>query len=626
MKVPIKWLNDYLKLPEDLSQWSSRMTSIGHMQDGPAKTVAGDSVYDFEIRQNRSDCLSMLGIARESAVVLETELKNPYKNLEELPTVKNEAKISIENEDLCYRFHTVTIEGIKIGPSPAWLVEKLQAYGIKTINNLVDITNFVMVEIGEPLHAYDRREVKNDEIIIRTAKKGEKVTVLGEKEVALTTEDLVISDPEKILALAGIIGGEHSSIKADTTSIILEDAAYNQAGIRRTSIRHSIRTEASLRHEKFLHPHLADLGLTRAAHLILELCGGEIIDNTDNYPKKPQEISITLTKKNLDRLGGVDIPLSQAQTILEALEFEVSNASDSELTVRPPYFRTDIELEEDIIEEVMRIYGYDNIPETLPNVPPPKDIQSEKFMLEDRVRDVMTAAGYDEQITDPLTKEEKSEHAPVVLENSLNSESTMLRTTLRNNLNKVYTNQKKHHKHEIKVFEVGKIYYKKEGKYIEERMVGILSAGKNITYLHHKGALEVLFERLGLTFKDDVTITRLSDKDAVYFSEFSIENISLKPYLAKPVYTHSQRIVQDLSFFVPTETKVGEILKAIKEMSNFVTQVELVEDRKLEDKRSILVTLYFQSDELQLSNEILEPEKKKIITELENKYKVELRK
>jgi phenylalanyl-tRNA synthetase beta chain len=644
MKVPINWLKDYVDLPDDLSQWSTKMTSIGHMQDGPAKEIAGDSVYDFEIRQNRSDCLSMLGIARESAVVLNTQLENPYTNLPELLNISAGIKVEINNSDICYRFNTVTIEGVKIAPSPQWLVDKLQAYGIKAINNIVDITNFVMVELGEPLHAYDRREIKNDHIIIRRATNGEQITVLGEKEIELTSDDLVIADPEKILAIAGIIGGHHSSIKEDTTSIILEDATYNQASIRRTSIRHSLRTEASLRHEKFLHAELAGWGLRRALALILEIAGGRVVDHTDAYPVKPQEIKIHFTEKNLKRVGYA-VPMDEVKRILAALEFTFNQINENELDVTPPYYRTDIELEEDIIEEVLRIFGYDNIPEQLPSTPPPKDIQSRQFMLEEKIKDILVTAGYDEQITDPLTKEQTPEHDPVVLQNSLNSEKTMLRTTLKHNLLRVTENQRKYRKRQVQVFETGNIYYVNHAqildknqpkadltrmtyiKYKEQRMLGLVVSGKDVTYFHLKGVIELLYERMGVNYDENkIKIEKINSIEPTYFAEFSINDIELKEYVARPLYAHVQSIIQDISLFVPKKTKVGELLKDVKINSELIKKVTLVEDREVEDKRSLLINIIFRSsDELNISHEDIEPIKQKIIKVLEEKYKAKLR-
>lgn len=626
MKVPINWLKDYVDLPDDLNRFSRKMTEIGHMQDGAPKQVAGDTLYDFEIRQNRPDCLSLLGIARETAAVFQTKIKNPLDSLQEIRDKNDSTHVTIDDSSRCYRFSTVTIEGVSVTPSPEWLVKKLEAYGIKTINNIVDITNFVMVETGEPLHAYDAREIKNQEIIVRLAKQGEKITVLGGKEIELTANDLVIADTEKPLSVAGIIGGEHSGIHDDTTTIIIEDATYNQASIRRTSLRHSLRTEASTRHEKFLHTELSAVALRRAAQLIVELAGGKIVDHTDTCPVPTQNKKITLTLKNLERIGGVSISITEATTILQSLGFAIEQSTETTLTTTAPYFRTDIDQEEDVIEEVLRIYGYDKIPERLPHAPVPKDIQSKYFSLDEKIRDILIAAGYDEQITNPLTYESQPQKEAVVLENSLNADKTMLRTTLKNNLLNVVENQKKYRKQNVQLFELGKIYYKENNEYKEQRTLGLIASGKDITYLDVKGVIEELFERLGADYRQaGIEIAKLPGSENIYYSEINLETIEYKEYAVKPVYTFAQSLLQDISFYVAKDIAVGDIIDEIKKISPIIHKIELGEDRQVSDKRSILLHITFQSLEKNLKNEDIEPEKKRVIELVTNKYKGEVR-
>lgn len=626
MKVPIKWLKQYVPLTEDLSDWSKRLTSIGHMQDGPPKQVGEDIVYEFEIRQNRSDCLSLLGIARETAAVLNTKLESPYDNLEILKSDKEAKTIEIKNEDACYRFQTVVVKGVRLGPSPEWMQQQLTSYGIKPINIVVDVTNYVMVEIGEPMHAYDIREVKNANFIIRNAEEGESIEVLGEKEVQLTANDLVIADSEKILSIAGVIGGEHTGIKDDTTDIILEAATYNQAYIRRTSLRHSLRTEASLRHEKFLHPDLVPLALSRAVQLITDYAGGTVMPVADEYPVQPNPITITLTLRNLSRLGGTDIDLLTAESLLTKLGFTIQESSTEELKITPPYYRTDVAIEEDVIEEVLRLYGYDNIPYSLPKTPPPRDIQSNQYMLEERIRDILTACGYDEQITDPLVNEVDSKLQPVILENSLNSEKTMLRTTLKNTLLNAGVNQQKHRKENVLLFEIGKRYYKEGDQYKEEHMLAVLAISPSATYFTVKGVVEELLEKLGLSEKlDGIVIERLSMKTPAYFTEFSIKDWPLRDYAEKPSHTFHQSVFEDLSFFVDKRTPVGKIMEAIQNCSLIVYRVSLIEDRMMNDKRSILLRLQYRSDEEAISNNQVEESRNTIIALIKSQFGAVLR-
>lgn len=302
MKIPLNWLKEYVELPSDVEELTQKLTAIGHMQDKKPEKIGDDTVIDLEVRQNRPDCLSILGIAREVAAVTNRGLKVPSTSsvmlsAESVDQHQSEQKIlkfrlhrecstksaqvqddtlSIQNtaHELCKRFnaHRIRVDRSQSTvDSPSWIKDRLQAYGIKTISPLVDITNYVTIELGEPLHAFDIRHVEDGTIVIRRAKEGEKLTILGGKVLTLTTDDLVISSKSKALSLAGMIGGAVSGVHPDTTEIVLEAATYNQASIRRSSIRHSVRTEASTRHEKFLHPHLAEIALQRAASLIVEI-------------------------------------------------------------------------------------------------------------------------------------------------------------------------------------------------------------------------------------------------------------------------------------------------------------------------------------------------------------------
>ncbi|MEK9179591.1 MAG: phenylalanine--tRNA ligase beta subunit-related protein, partial [Patescibacteria group bacterium] len=322
MKVPLNWLKEYVDIPADVSVVSDLFTAIGHMQDHQPEVVVGDTVLDLEVRQNRSDCLSILGLALELSAVSEKPLRVPRAYESEMPKAPLKSTIDIKDEDLCYRFNTVTIEGISVKESPEWLKNRLEAYGIKPINNVVDITNYVMVEIGEPLHAFDLGVLQKPVLIIRRAVKGEKLAALNGKVLNLTSEDLIVSTEKEPVALAGIIGGTKSSITSKTTRILLEAATYNQAGIRRTSLRHSLRTEASLRHEKFLHPYLAEQGLKRAIEMILEICGGILGDHTDCFTKKNEETKVTMRMSRLEYLCGVHVPFDTVVGILSRLGFD----------------------------------------------------------------------------------------------------------------------------------------------------------------------------------------------------------------------------------------------------------------------------------------------------------------
>ena len=615
VKVPINWLKEYIDFSND-EELMAKLTSIGHMQDGPPVKVGETQVYDLEVRQNRPDCLSLIGIAREAGAVLDKKVKYPQVNLYKQQAGRT--RVEIVDPKLCYRFNTVTIEGLKVAESPQWLKEKLNAYGIKTVNNLVDITNFVMVEVGQPLHAFDRAKIKDEILVMRPAKKGESLVLLGDKKVELTQDDLVIADAEKPLGLGGVMGGKDSSVDSSTTSIILECATYNQAVVRRTSLRHQVRTEASTRLEKFLHPKLTEVALQRAVDLILKECGGSIVATTDVYPKKFEEATVKLTIDRLNTLGGVKFTQKQAEDMLKKLELEV----DTDLTVKIPYFRTDLELEEDLVEEVLRIYGYDRVPSELPSNPPPKNIDSNTLILEEQLRDLYIRAGLDEQITEPLTSEENPVLNPVLLENSLNADKTMLRTTLRGGLANSLNNQLKFRKEKVQLFEIGKIYFYEGKKTSERSMLGVMTYGTD--YFEVKGLMDLINDHFETKLKSNDHFVEIID-DNTYFFELPLEAV-VRAKVKKPKTNPPHVIFQDISFFVPPDTKVGEIIQDVSNTSSLVSKVELGEEpTTTNDLKTVFLHLQFESSEKNLTKEIVDMEKKTILAALESKFKAKVR-
>jgi len=634
MKVPLRWLSDYVALDHESLQAQApelmkRLTAVGHMQDGPPDQVGNDLVYDLEIRQNRSDCLSMLGVAREAAAVMETTLQVPDIYSTQLPEESGQTRITIENPELCYRFNALTIENIQLGESPSWLKEKLEAYGMKSVNNLVDITNYVMIEIGQPLHAFDANAVTNQHLIVRNAQEGEIFTALGEKKVTLTADDLVIADEHTTLALAGVIGGEKSGVTATTTRIILEAATYSQASVRRSTLRHSLRTEASTRLEKFLHPHLTELALLRAADLIHELCGGTITGHFDAYPTPFTDRTLTMSQSALQKLSGVTLSIEEAQAMLTKISIPSRIVAEDTLEVEVPYFRTDVEQEADLIEEVIRMYGYDNIPAHLPSSPPPKNIQSAAYDLGEKVRDLLTAMGYDEQITEPLTSEDTPKREPVRLENSLTSEKVMLRTTLQPMLLRGLDYRRKHRHSIIRIFEVGKVYFQQNGQYLEKHTLGILASGKNVTYREVKGVIEELFIRLGYEFDQNLyTLEAAPDEKSTYVVELDLEGLlqQSSQEQVRVVTSPPQVILQDLSLLIPQDVQVGELLDALKKVDSRLYKVELGEDpHSMGDQKAIFIHLAYHDPKQSLSDQDVQPLRGKILALLETEYQARLR-
>ncbi len=481
MKIPLNWLKDYVDIEISQDELVKRLTAIGHMQDKKPEHVAGDTVIDLEVRQNRSDCLSILGVAQEVAAVTGKRIKACRQVGLKAKTNSSLLNIINESPENCFRFSAYKIAGIDPeANTPDWMKARLEAYGMKTISPIVDITNFVMIETGEPMHAFDSRSIPNGVIKLRQAKKGEKLTVLGDKSIELDADDLIVTDKDDSpISFSGLIGGTTSGIKSDSTEIVLEAATYNQAVVRRSSIRHSIRTEASTRHEKFMHTDLVIPALDRAASLIMEICGGEVVAFHENIAKRSDILTLELRFSEVARLGGVEIDAKEVIEIFQNLNFEILEKNNLSLKLRVPYVRTDILEEADLVEEVLRIYGYENIPGSLPNFAPPKRITSKYFLTEEKIRDAAVSIGLSEIITEPLVAPlDVDEKIAIHLQNALNADKSVLRTSLKSGLVGSYKYQRKFDKSAINVFEIGLVYHKantKKNPYLEIKTLGVLS-------------------------------------------------------------------------------------------------------------------------------------------------------
>lgn len=320
-----------------------------------------DALIEFEITSNRPDCRSIIGIAREAAVTLGTELKFPVIKVN---GSDEQMKFEIDIQtDLCKRYCGKVVKDVKVGPSPYWMQRRLIEAGMRPISNIVDITNYVMLELGQPLHAFDLDDIKYNKMIVKMASEGEKFTTLDGIERTLTSDMLVIGNEDKTLDLAGIMGGENSEIKDETTSIFLEGASFAKESIRNTSKKLGLRTEASSRFEKGIDVNLAEMAVNRACQLIEELgCGRVLNGMLDYYPQKEEVQKVTVNPERINKLLGVNVPMNQFINILESLEFKCNLISADKLELEVPSFRLDILEDADILEEIARIYGYENIP------------------------------------------------------------------------------------------------------------------------------------------------------------------------------------------------------------------------------------------------------------------------
>lgn len=545
MRIPYSWLKDYVDTNLTAKEIASALTMIGHALDKPIYEQNGDFVMDLEDRGNRADTMGIIGIARDLSALTGIKLKYPKEA--KIPEVNNEKikpLIKVESDKVT-RWMAVEFRNVKVGPSPEKIQKRLISYGIEIINNVVDITNYVMIETGMPLHAFDTDKI--DEIILRPAQKGETLITFEGTQLLFDEEDLVAADSKKPLTLTTAVGGRESGISNSTANILIEAGLYHQPTARHSAIRHNVRNETSARLGKYLHPHYCKIAISRAIELMKEVVGVETENvSFDYYPNKYQMEVVSLNEKRLNLVSGTDIKISEASKILKDLEFVIKKESNVELSVEVPYFRTDITMEDDLIEEILRIKGYETIPSYLPQRPAPPKLIFPELNLENRIKDIMVKIGFNEvisqqiiDINDSRKTEVINEEKVVKLQNSWNKELNILRPEFISPQLKYFTSYAQHAVTPIKIFEIGRTYIKENGqgydKYKEIRKVAITS---DTGFYDLKGVLERLFAELGL--------------DAVSFEK--IDFPAFKKQLASKITTKGEDI-----------GKFGELKKSILE-------------------------------------------------------------
>ncbi len=484
------------------------------------KDYLGDTVLDFELTPNRPDCFSMLGIAREVSALTGARVVPPMAGYPESEINAGElASVEIADPDLCRRYCAVIVNGVKIGPSPPWMQERLTSYGMRPINNIVDITNYVMVEYGQPLHAFDYQRVRGRKIVVRRAAEGQVFTSLDGVERKLTSGDLMINDGEGPVAIAGVMGGANSEVVESTTSILLESANFDRISIRRTSSRLGLRSEASTRFEKGLRPELAMEAIKRASRLMCELGRGKAARGIiDAYPGRAEPAPVSVSPAEVKRVLGIDLNVEEITSTLASLGFVSELSCAPDIKVTPPWWRSDICQAADVLEEIARIRGYDKIPMTLLSTPLPAHQPQPALEIKDRVRDILAASGVQEVITYTLTNPEAEQKAaggaavPPSLRvvNPLSREQEYLRTSLRPGLLATLSSNQRHEQGDIRIFEVGRVFVPRERELPEDReMVAALFCGPRmavswqgkpelIDFYDAKGTLENLLQRLGI--------------------------------------------------------------------------------------------------------------------------------
>ncbi len=614
-----------------------------------------DIVYDIDNKSmtHRPDLWSHYGIARELAVLMNSDLKQI--NIDEIKVSDKENKIDVKVEDkkLCPRYMAVAIEGIKIKPSSEKIQKRLIACGMRPINNIVDISNYVMLEIGQPTHAFDADKLGN-KIIIKKAKLGDKITTLDGEERKLDDEMLLITDGKAPIAIAGVMGGGNSEIDNNTTSIILESANFNAVSIRKTSQKLSLRTESSQRYEKSLDPNLCELAIKRIITLIKESCPqvkvcSKLVD-VKNFKLFNSEIKLDINW--LNQKIGVDISKGEIIEILKKLGFEVRGSKV--LKVKVPSWRAtkDISIPEDLIEEVARIYGYKNIKPQMPlaSIRPPEINETREFI--NKIKDLLASAGMTEVYNYSFVNKEQlqrigidsSKH--IKLANPLTREHTLLRRSLIPNLlNNIVTNQRNYD--EIKLFEIGNVFFsaKEQSPKLglvyarKESEKEIKQNYKNSNYFKLKGMVDYLFSNFGIEGSYEIKEVGDNEKKNIgiktnaVFCELDIEDLfiackkaGIKKYKPKNKFPF---VYRDIAFVLDEKILYNDIRNEILAVDKLIKDVELFDlylgEKLGEGKKNMAFHIAFLDENKTLSGDEVDKVQGKIVITLNKKFGAVLR-
>jgi len=633
-----------------------------------------DTAVEFEITNNRPDCLSVIGLAKEAGATfnLPVNIKKPaFSGIDG----DIELKVKVENTQLCSRYMAAVVKNVKVAPSPRWLVERLRASGVRAINNLVDITNFVMLEYGHPMHAFDKRYVDNNEIIIRNAAENEKIVLLDGEERVLTAETLVIADAKKPIAIAGVMGGEFSGIMDDTCEVVFESACFDGVSVRRSAQRIGRRTESSARFEKGIDPANAENALLRACELVELLGCGEVVKTIiDEDFSNKEPVKIKYDSKRINDILGTEIPESKQLEILSRLGFTHENGF-----IVVPSIRRDMKLECDIAEEVARIYGYNEIPSTLPSVRSSIPASPEEAFLK-KTGIIMQGQGCFEMTTFSFISPKAYEKAgiqdvnPIAIRNPLGEETGVMRQDMLPSMLEVIARNYNNRNAGGRFYEIGSVYLpvgngfnRSDAERInafptdEKKILCIGLYGDSEDFFTLKGIVEELLERLGINAKFGLSGTPAPTENKSYhpgrraYIFVGNENIGLmgevhpliadnygigaRVYCAELIMSrlmkHSQdcpkfkplpkfpAMTRDLSLLCNLEVTAGEIAELITASAKNLEQLTLFDTytgaQVPDGKKSLSYKLIFRKADSTLTDEETDKVVAKILKTLEQK-------
>lgn len=640
--------------------------------------IVEDHVIEIGLTPNRTDAMSHYGVARDlNAYLINNQIKSDFEKVQSLPINIDGAsdfKLEVEDEELCPRYIGAIIENVEVKESPEWLKNKLKAIGLAPINNIVDITNYILHGLGQPLHAFDADKIANKTVRVGVVEAGTKMTTLDGVERTLNGSEILIKDGDNnSMCIAGVFGGQNSGVSEETKTIFLESAYFNPVAVRKAAKSHGLNTDASFRFERGVDPNNTRTSITHAIKLIEEIAGGKVAGQLlENYPKKIEDFYIILRFSKIEQILGTKIHREKVKEILKGLEIKVLNEIPNGLEISVPAFRADVTREIDVIEEVLRIYGYNKIdaPQKI-SFTPVRFSVNDQDELENSWARSLQSLGFNEVMNNSLTSV-KDETNAVKLLNPLSNDLAFMRKSLLEGLleNANYNINRK--SADIKFFEMGKIYHKKQ-TYEERKQVAILVSGKDIAenwltpksatnFYHLKGYVKVLLERLNLEFSEDVlederfeegisilvnqqVVARLGKVSAQFLKDFDIEQdcyyAEIELELAQKLRSEKQslkymeipkfnKIRRDLALLVDKNVLYKDLLQVAKnnksQLIKGINLFDVYEGKNLpEGKKSYALSFDLLNEEKTLEEKEISEVMNSLIKTFEKDFNAELR-
>lgn len=677
MRFPLSWIKEFVPIEADIETIKEKFTLSG-TEIEEILDLDGEIIFDFNFTVNRPDLMSVFGLSREASALFSLPKPKYEPHVEEgEDDIRNFVSIEVQDEKLCPRYMALLIRGVKVGESPPYIQKRLIECGLRPINAVVDATNYVLLEYGHPLHAFDFKYLKGGKIIVRRAREGEIIRLLDGSEKKLNSENLVIADSEKPVAIAGVMGGEDSSVTFTTKDVLLEGALFFPPSIRRTSKVLNIHTDASHRFERGCDYNGMEKALIMAAKIIIENCGGKLCKGSIDIREEIREKRVRLRFERIEKILGIKIEKDIVNDILERLHFEILDKNNEYVEVLVPSFRVDVEREADLIEEVIRVYGLDKLPISLPQLVDIEGGRNEIQKVEKEIRHFLAGRNLNETIhfstTDPkidiLFAGDKEE---IKIVNPLSENNSILRRSLLTNLLTTAIKNSLNGQKFFGLFEIGNIYYKEQNEpkeipklailLYDEEKPKILNQDYMRDFYELKGIAESLFDkfRISYSFREEkpeleifsenhyLSIVRdgeskgfLGYLDPIKLKKFDVIGkicvlevdlsifLESKPLVFKP-FSRYPIIKRDMTFVMDKKIKWSDIYSFVLELEPpFLSKVELSQiyyDEKIGlEKKALTLSLFFQSEERTLEDYEVNDSCKKIIEGIEKNFGAVLR-